>query len=161
MKQREDTGRISAQLHAQVAQGTDTGGAERFLDAVADRLITRINGGPVRRRFLGLDAGSWMKLFLGWGIALGVFFATWYLSVRDGLRERPTIEQVERRVAGEVSEHEARGGAHPVIEKRLENVEAGQRVIRESQVRAEQVDATQTELLREVRDDVKKIRRTR
>lgn len=116
---------------------------------------------PQPRRFLGLDKGSWMKLFLGWALAVGTFVFTWYNTVNsslDDLKARPTAEQVKEIIHEDIQDHS--NSIHPPTEERLKYIEGEQKIIRESQIRQEAVDMQQTETLKEIRDDVKRIRRS-
>lgn len=111
------------------------------------------------RRFLGLAPGSWTKLFLGWLLALLIATGTWWLAVRDGLRERPTTDQIDQIIRAREQTHDGAAEAHPPIQRRLEAIDSQQRTIRDSQIRQEQIDVQQTAVLKEIKGDVKRLRR--
>lgn len=141
-----------------VAAGQDAGAGSAH-DATAELVgILRglRNGNGRGKRFLGLTAGDWTKMLLAWGLATVVFVSTWYRTVNDGLDARPTKQAVEE----SIKQHN-NAGAHPEAVERLKVLEAEQRAIRESQIRAEGVDKQQTEVLREIKTDVRRIRRSR
>lgn len=118
---------------------------------------------PPKRKVLGLEIGAWMKLLLGWTLAVVTFVFTWYNTVNaslEDLKARPTLEQIEKVIHDDINHH-TNEGAHPEAQRRLENLEKEQRVIRHSQIRQETIDTQQTETLREIRDDVKRLRRQR
>ena len=167
----EDTGRLATRLMA-IVSGVDAMPEhsdvtpERLIDMLAGKVAERVggNGGggpPPPKKFLGLDGGAWTKFLVGYLIAAvaGVFF--WWLAVRDGLAARPTRDEintsVDRKLNSAVDRHSDK--PHPPTENRLKVLEGEQRTIRDSQIRQEQIDKTQTEVLKEIKDDVKRIRR--
>lgn len=118
---------------------------------------------PPRKKYLGLEMSAWVKLLAGWTLAIVTFVFTWYNTVNSSLEElkdRPTLQQIEKAIHDDLDRH-TNEGAHPEAQKRLESLEEEQRVIRHSQIRQETIDTQQTETLREIRDDVKRLRRRR
>jgi hypothetical protein len=165
----EDTGPLSTRMMAAVgdvgameAQGD--GDPEAFLDALATKLAQKSGGGggPPPKKFLGLDGGAWTKLLIGYLIAAAVGVFLWWLAVRDGLNERPTRPEVQETIkttlGGALDRHE-NDRAHPKAQRQIDEIKVEQRTIRESQIRQEGIDKTQTETLKEIKDDVKRIRR--
>lgn len=162
--ERVDTGPLSTRMLAAVA---DVGAMpvegvpspEEFLDALAAKLAQKTGGGdgPPPKKFLGLGKADWIKLLIGWAVVVLVFLGTWYLSVRDGLRERPTTEQVMEVVKQGVNGHAEK--THPTTQIQIDQIKTEQRTIRDSQIRQEQIDISQSETLDEIKEDVKLIRR--
>jgi hypothetical protein len=144
--------------HAVARDGFMTIDMEAFAHKLADQMDGRGNSG---RRFLGLDLGSWTKLSLGWLLALVVAMATWWLAVRDGLRERPTLEQIDEIIDVRDATHGGAADAHPPIQRRLDTIDSEQRMIRDSQIRQEQIDKTQTDVLKDIKGDLRRLRRHR
>jgi len=171
----EDTGRISARLHSQLAgeigvapvhtppMGTPT--PDQFLDQLAEKLAARVNpgggDGGGHRRFLGMEVGGWTKLLASMILAGAVALAAWWLTVRDELKARTTPEQVQTRIEVEARHHAKDADAHPPIQKRLDKLTGEQRTIRESQIRQEEASATTAKALEGIAEDVKHLRRRR
>jgi hypothetical protein len=151
---REDTGKISGEAMAQ-ARGVGTVEADLFLDAVAQKLAARVNGSR-EKRFLGLELGAWVKLGIGWAIAAVVFLLTWYNTVNRDLGDRPTVRAVDETIDAAVKSHGLDKGAHPDHLEQLELLDDKQQQIRESQIRQELIDTRQTEILEEIRDDLRR-----
>lgn len=159
--EREDTGRLSRELQSTMTTaGTMTAGTmmsgEDIIDRIAEKVAEVNRNGGGGRRFLGLEAGSLTKIF-----ALVVAMSTWYLAVRDGLNARPTADQIEQIIGGTIRGHDGAADSHPPFQKRLDATEVGQRKIRESQIRQETLDETQTEVLKEIKDDLKQLGKRR
>lgn len=169
-----DTGKISSRLHAQMAgelgqaptmtppMGVPT--PEAFLDALALKLAARVNRGPgggepPARRFLGLEAGGWTKLLASMLLAAAVGLITWWATVRDELRIRPTTDEVGAQITEAEAHHAKNSEAHPPIQARIVEMEGEQRTIRESQIRQEVVERAQAKTLEEIAEDVKTLRR--
>jgi hypothetical protein len=148
-------------------QGTATGGQDEpigglnpaeFLDEVAIRLARRVPSGPIpQKTYFGLSSSEWTKTALGWLVAALVFLGGWWLSVRDGLRERPTNDQLEQKLEKVFKVHGE--GVHVQTKQDIEDLRRQTTQVRESQIRIEEVDQTQTETLKEIRDDVKQLRK--
>lgn len=134
---------------------------ESFLDELADKVASKVNlnGSPDdgKHKFLGIALGGWTKMIAAWVMAGLVALAAWHLTIRDELRVKPNIEQVEM----EFKKHDKISDAHPPIQARLKVIEGEQRTIRESQIRQEANDSLQTQVLQEIKDDVKGLRRKR
>lgn len=169
----DDTDRVSRKLHAEIANlelsdGQKASGAspDEFLDRLAEKLASRVgrgdndggNGRGNGRKLLGVQIGSWMQWVVGFLILGVIGAATWWLKLRDDLRDRPTTEQVREVLDAKTRDHEDRG-SHPKIEQRLEGLEGSQRLIRESQVRQEGIDSRQADTLEAIRDDLRNRRR--
>jgi hypothetical protein len=156
-----DTGRLGRALHGELVAanpgGMDEGDdvLERLASALAPKLNGHNGGGP-KHKFLGLDAATWTKTLLAWSVAAVLAVAAWYLGVRDALHERPTAPQVERSVKGAFESHNDSSAAHPPIQRRLETLGTEQKKIRESQVRQEALDETQTKALERIERAVNK-----
>jgi len=170
----EDTGRISARLHARLAGQVGAASAvtpplgtptpEEFLDRLAEKLAARVGnggGGNGHRRFLGLELGGWTKLLASMILAGAVALAAWWLTVRDELANRTTGPDVHRAIIEAEAHHDRDSEAHPPIQKRLEGIEVQQRTIRDSQIRQEGIDGKQSLALESIAEDVKVLRRQR
>lgn len=186
---RETTGELNEQLLRVVDSGevtpADADGALRmssddFINRIADRVFEKmvVTGGPPppggsggsdgtppgppRHTFLGVDVGWWMRTAVGWTVAILLAIGAWWLTVRDTLKNAASQSHVEKRVheasKAAVSGHEE-NGAHPKIEKRLEGVEIKQEAIRDSQIRQEGTDKSQSDALDDIKDDLKYIKR--
>jgi len=166
----EDTGALSTRMVATLADVGTMGttdhkdGADEFLDKLAAKLMEKSGGGgggsgTPPKTFLGLSTSDWTKLVIGWSIALVAFLGTWYMSVRDGLAERPTTDQVTEAVKNTIGDHA--GGVHPATEHKIQIIEHEQKKIRESQIRQEESAKAQTETLGEIKQELVRIRRQR
>lgn len=168
---RETTDRLSRDLHARLAM--NIGNAvpvqpEQVIHILAEKVAARIgertaggNGNGNGRSFLGLDRPAWARILIGWSVALILAFGGWWLAVRDGLRERPTFDEVKTEIKDTSIDHNGAGDAHPAIQKRINEQMQEQRLIRESQIRQESTDRQQTETLNEIKNDVRRMRRNR
>ncbi len=160
-----DTGRVSSAFTTQLADVGTMAQGDQLIDLVAHKIAERAltgfgNGGGGGGGFLGLDRGGWTRMVLAWVIAIVLAVGGFYLAVRDGLKARPTKEEVGKQVKSSVDQHETRG-EHPKIEKRLEGVEKEQKTIRESQIEQIGVDKNQTKVLGEIKKDLRQLRRRR
>jgi len=163
----EDTGSLSTRMVAQLADVGTMGGsvhsdsAEEFLEKLASKLYEKGGssggGDPPPKKFLGLSYSDWAKMVIGWSVALLAFLGTWYMTVRDGLAERPTKVEVGADVQKVINDHSH--VTHPGTEKRIEAIEKEQRTIRESQIRQEEADKGQTATLGEIKEELVRIRR--
>lgn len=161
-----DTGVVSTEFHV-AAQSM---AQDQLIDAVAEKLARKLAGGggtipppsgappPGHKTFLGLDAGGWTRMLMAWVVGVALAFGAWWLTVRDGLRERPTEERVDKKLEKAVNGHEANGN-HPKIEKRLDALGAEQKMIRETQIEQTQVDKQQTEVLKDIKAELRRRRR--
>jgi hypothetical protein len=91
---RATTPELSASLYDAAAADEAVQSAEDFLDALAEKLVSKVgNGGggghqgPPRKEFLGLTAGSWIRTMAGMLIAGVITAGAWVLLVRDTLKE--------------------------------------------------------------------------
>lgn len=130
---------------------------EELCSSIADKVHERAMAAappttPPPKTYFGIEVGSWVKLLLGWTLAVGTFLFAWYNTVNtaiDDLKSRPTLFQVEERLK-ETSTN---------TQKKIENLETSVQTIRESQIRQETINSEQTETLKEISQDVKQIRR--
>lgn len=158
----DDTGKISRVLHAQIAAANPGGmGDDSEVLKKLAHLVKESGGGNGGSRFLGLDRDSWMKMILAWVVAAGMALGAWHLAVRDALQVRPTSDQVKHEVRGTFETHNDSSAAHPPIQHRLDKLSDTQKLIRESQIRQEETDKTQTETLKLIQVDISRLRRGR
>ena len=108
---------------------------------------------PPERTFLGLKWDAWVKFLLPLLVAASLGAFAWYQSVE----EKPTVEEVGDLVKRDLTIHSLT--PHNATAIRLEKLETITQELKESSIRAEQVHRTQGEVLREIRDDVKQLRR--
>ena len=175
-RESKETGPISTEL---LAQATASGlgmvapvhamDPDRFLDAVAEKLADRVakkngsnsgdGGGPPKKYFLGVAIADWVKIVVGWAAAALIFAGTWYLSVRDGLGKRPTRKETRQLLIDGMKQHGQL--PHPPTAKRLKILEDGQVQMQKVLIRQEGIDTRQTEILQEIKVDVKQLRRQR
>ncbi len=135
---------------------------QKFLRDLAKHLAVLSNGngnGGPPRKFLGLDTDRvWSKVV--YGAVIGVMWlSTWYMSVNQGLEDRPTVKQMESRVEAEVIEkvtvHSQQVAPHPGIERQLRDISDGQeatdRKIEAGQKSMDRKFDDMTEVLRGIR----------
>jgi hypothetical protein len=143
-----DTGRLSRALHGELVAANIGGmppSGNDVLDLLAAKLAPRLNERTERVEaavFLGLGIGAWTRMALGVVGAALIAVATWYLTLRDELRVRPTVPQVEEALRESFDHHNDSS-----IQLRLGTLSEEQQIIRESQVRQEGIDETQTKTL--------------
>lgn len=162
-----DTGRLSRALHGELVAANPGGmnpSGEDVLDLLAAKLGSRIGDRtqPVQvptATFLGLDAGAWTKMLIAAVGAALVAVTTWYLTLRDELRIRPTVPQIEEVMHESFEQHNDSSGAHQPIQERLESVNVEQQKIRESQVRQEENGKAQTDVLKDIKNDLRRLRK--
>lgn len=136
---------------------TFNGFDEALCNTIAERVHERVQAAapptpPAPKTYLGIDGGSWVKLLIGWTLAVVTFLFAWYNTVNaaiEDLQSRPTLLQVEERLK-ETSTS---------TQKKIEGVERDVQTIRESQIRQETINTEQAETLKEISQDVKQIRR--
>jgi hypothetical protein len=88
---RPNTPELSAGLY-KAAHAGEAQTADDFLEALAVKLAGKVgggdgHGGPPKKQFLGLTAGSWVRTMAGMLIAGLITAGAWVLLVRDTLRE--------------------------------------------------------------------------
>lgn len=128
------------------------------IDLIAERVVQkqREQSGNI---WLGKNRIDWARILLGWSVAALIAVGTWWLWVRDSIADRPTRQQVEDTVSRGRDMHEDSYMAHPRFGEVLTRHGAEIRALQESQIRQVQIDKQQTELLREIRQDVKALRK--
>ena len=115
-------------------------------------------GFPPSKKFIGVTLGGWV-LFLAGLLVTGIGSGFWaFLDARDAIRDKPNTESVKVRVDKAIDLHERRG-EHPKLEEQMRALSAEQSTIKSSQIRQEQIDQQQTEVLKEIQKDVRRIGR--
>jgi len=130
---------------------------DAFLEALANKVVEKI-GDPVGggggsgggRKFLGMEAGAWTKLVVGYIVAGIMALVVWQLTIRDALGERPTKPQVEASLKKTFDNHNISSQSHPPIQAKLKILSTEQRTIRESQIRQEGLDREQNNSLKKI-----------
>ena len=159
---REDTGRLSADvLGATTTVGEANAAAEddlitKFVDRVVEKLGSGSGDDPPPRKFLGVDAGGWTKMLIGYAIIGAVVIGGSWLAIRDSLAERETHTEAAERLKVYDAGHSKH--PHPVTDVRLQAVEKEQQTMRESLVRRDEADKAQTEVLKGIRTDLNYLR---
>ncbi len=111
------------------------------------------------RLLLGIPLGTWLKIGSGILGATLIFLFTWYNRVNVEIRDLPTKKDVGVIIDDELESHSLT--PHPPTEERLENLEGEIRIIRESQIRQETIDIQQSEVLQDIKSELKQLRKTR
>lgn len=160
--EREDTAKLSIRMMSEVASVGQAGQAvpysdagERFIDAVAEKFYEKVgggDGGPPKKTFLGMDTGGWIKYAIAAVIAAGA----WYLTIRDGIKDRPTFSAMEASIEVVLMRHA--NDQHPKTLIQIDEIRRAQQDIRESQIRQEMVGKQQAETLKEIKDELSRIR---
>lgn len=160
--EREDTAKLSIRMMSEVASVGQAGqvapyndAGERFIDAVAEKFYEKVgggDGGPPKKTFLGVDVGGWVKYVIAAVIAVGA----WYLTIRDGIKDRPTFSVMEARMESVLVKHT--GDQHPKTLIQIDEIRKAQQDIRESQIRQEMVSKQQAETLQEIKEQLRRIR---
>lgn len=158
----ESSERMSAALHSN-ASGNGELSPEKFLEALIEKLagagvVPKDGGGGDEppKPFTSADGYGWARKLIGGIAALGIFLVTWYNTVNRDLENKATHDEVKQAVDSKLSGHE--GATHPDTAVRLKSLEREQRTIRDSQIRQETIDTVQTTTLKEIRDDVRRLR---
>jgi len=111
--------------------------------------------------FLGMRAEMWIKIMIGWIVAMIVGGAGWFLHIRDSLSDRPTSASVSERIES---------AAQPTIEKvreHREDIRANAAKIQSIEIESSayvQIQKTHTDILKQqaeqlgaIQADIKKI----
>lgn len=132
---------------------------EDVIDALIDRMLEKTgsgDGGGGGKRFLGMDAGEWVKKVIGVLVLGAAAVFTWYQAVNKGLEDRPTTNEVNNQIV------EIDKSVDEKLEKvgdRIGKVETKQAQIRESQIRTEEQSKAQTEQLNQILREIRITRR--
>jgi len=164
----ESSERLSLTLDAAVASASGENGSfpspDAFLEALASKIREKTGGGdggdgdpPDEGPAFTPHPWSSILRKAGYGAgAIGVFLVTWYNTVNRDLDDKATHSEVVQKIDQKMVHHSDK--PHPPTEIRLRKLEGEQRIIRESQIRQETIDQVQTVTLKEIRDDVRRLR---
>lgn len=152
-------------------EGRSSAVNDRLIDALADRMAFRLKDNssePEVKKFLGLDRGSWTKFILGSIVAAVVWVFTWHNTVNAKIGDRPTAAEVQKKILqisvelkkdidSRMSTHATY--PHPVTAGKIEAIAEKQAAIEKSQIRQEGTDKTQTEILKNIKEDMRYLKR--
>jgi hypothetical protein len=80
-------------------------------------------GGPPKKTYFGIEAAVLFKVVFAAVIGAATWMFTWYMTVNQGLEQRPTVEAMEQAVEKEVAErviiHSQQIDPHPGIKEQM------------------------------------------
>jgi hypothetical protein len=158
---RANTPELSSGLYnAAHASSASSTSPDDFLEALAVKLAGKVGGGdgrggPPRREFLGLTAGSWIRTMAGMLIAGALTAGAWVLLVRDTLIEHGA--KIENHDS--LPMHPQAAKSVKSIDERLGTVETAVQSFNTTQTQViEGIEELKKENVKKINDELKELK---